>query len=120
MNEVQEVAVALPILWKWLLAACAGIATISAAAAIIHKLFVKPWRDLVERVKKLEDTHKTDQNNNNERFQKDYKMLEQQGEMLKQLCHGVMALLDHAATGNSVDRCRSARDEFRDYIIDNK
>lgn len=118
MNEVQEVAVALPILWKWLLGLCAGIATISAAAAIIYRLIAKPWRDLVSRVKKLENTHKADQNNNDARFQKDYKMLEQQGEMLKQLCHGVMALLDHAATGNSVDRCRSARDEFRDYIID--
>ena len=85
---------------------------------MLYKVFIKPWKDLIARVEALESKHDDDQKLNEDRFKKDLDILKSQGDMLKQLCHGVMILLDHAATGNNVDGCKKARDELRDYMID--
>ena len=35
------------------------------------------------------------------------------------MCHCMIALMDNACTGNSIDRVRSARDELQAYLIEN-
>ena len=40
----------------------------------------------------------------------DLDLLQEMNGTIKHLNYGVFVLLDHAATGNSVDRCKEARD----------
>ena len=117
---MQEATVVLPVLWRWILGGCGMITALGAAAAIIYKVFVTPWRDLQNRVKALEEKHAQDQRDNEDRFKNDLEIIREHGETMKQLCHGMMVLLDHAATGNSIERCKEARDGLHDYLIEKK
>lgn len=117
---MQEATIVLPILWKWILGGCGMITALAAACAVIYKLAIKPWKDLVARIEKLEKLHADDQKKNNERFRDDLQVIQEQSETLKMMCHGMLVLLDHAATGNSVDKCKKARDEMIEYLTEKK
>lgn len=123
MQEVtfaQEAAVVLPVVWRWILAGCGMITAVAAACAVVYKLVIKPWKDLVNRVAGLEKQHADDQKKNNDRFRDDLQVIQDQSETLKMMCHGMLVLLDHAATGNSVDKCKKARDEMIEYLTEKK
>lgn len=123
MQEVtfaQEAAVVLPALWKWILAGCGMITALAAACAVIYRLIIKPWKDIIARIAKLEQLHADDQKRNNERFRDDLEVIQDQSETLKMMCHGMLVLLDHAATGNSVDKCKKVRDEMLEYLTEKK
>jgi len=117
---VQEAAIVLPALYKWILGACGLVTAIAAASAVIYKLVIKPRKDLYARIEKLEKLHADDQKKNNERFRDDLEVIQEQSETLKMMCHGMLVLLDHAATGNSVEKCKQARDDMIAYLTEKK
>jgi len=117
---VQEAALVLPALYRWILGACGLVTAVAAASAVIYKLIIKPHKDLIVRIEKLEKLHADDQKKNNERFRDDLQVIQDQSETLKMMCHGMLVLLDHAATGNSVDKCKKARDEMIEYLTEKK
>lgn len=108
MNETIS---ALPIAWQWLVGICGGITAIAAAVAVIRK----PWNALIDRIDALEKKHDADQDTNEKRLKADLDLLQEMNATIKHLNYGVFVLLDHAATGNSVDRCRKARDELEKH-----
>ena len=117
---MEEVTIVLPIIWKWILGACGMVTALAAACAVIYRLAIKPWKDLIVRIEKLEKLHADDQKKNNERFRDDLEVIQEQSETLKMMCHCMSVLLDHAATGNSVDKCKKARDELITYLTGKK
>ena len=59
----------------------------------------------------LQDS-KEDQEANEKRLKADLDLLQDVNNTIKYLNYGVFVLLDHAATGNSIDRCKEARDRL--------
>ena len=108
MQEVNNVAAAIPTIWAWVVGIGGGIGTIAAAVAIIRK----PWKDLLSRVDAIERRHTEDQESNDKRLAADLALLNEMNGTIKHLNYGVFVLLDHAATGNSVERCKEARDKL--------
>lgn len=108
---MNEVANALPVVWQWIIGICGGITAICAAAAAIRK----PWNALVSRIEALEKKHDADQEANEKRLKADLDLLQEMNGTIKHLNYGVFVLLDHAATGNSVDRCKEARDKLEKH-----
>lgn len=108
MNEVTN---ALPVVWQWIIGICGGITAIAAAIAAIRK----PWNALIARIEALEKKHDSDQDANEKRLKADLNLLQEMNGTIKHLNYGVFVLLDHAATGNSVDRCREARDKLEKH-----
>ena len=121
---MEEFATTLPVLWQWILGACAMIAALGSAAAVLAKLG-RPMREMRsqlksinERITTLENTHKTDQASNNNRFKADHEMSERLESTEHQLCKCMLALLDHMITGNSVDRLKQTRDALNTFLIE--
>lgn len=108
---MNEVATALPVVWQWIIGICGGVTAIAAAIAAIRK----PWNALVDRIAALEKKHDTDQEANEKRLKADLDLLKEMNGTIKHLNYGVFVLLDHAATGNSVDRCKEARDKLEKH-----
>lgn len=108
MGEVSAVAAAVPTIWAWVVGIGGGITAIAAAVAVIRK----PWKDMIARIDALEKKHDTDQEANDKRLKADLDLLNEMNGTIKHLNYGVFVLLDHAATGNSVDRCKEARDKL--------
>lgn len=108
---MQDITIALPVAWQWIIGVCGGITAIAAAVAVIKK----PWKALVDRVEELEKKHETDQKSNDARLAADLELLTDMNSTIKHLNYGVFVLLDHAATGNSVDRCKEARDKLEKH-----
>lgn len=111
MIPLNDISNALPVVWQWIIGICGGITAIAAAVAVIRK----PWNTLIARIDALEKKHDTDQESNEKRLQADLDLLHEMNATIKHLNYGVFVLLDHAATGNSVDRCRKARDELEKH-----
>ncbi len=111
MQDVNTVATAIPAVWQLVLAICSGIAIISGAIAII----TKPYKQIVARLEALEKKHREDQAQNEKRLADDLDLLTDMSETIKQLNYGVFVLLDHAATGNSIERCKQARDRLEKH-----
>lgn len=108
---MQDITIALPAVWQWVIGICGGITAIAAAVAAVRK----PWKALLERVEALERKHDTDQEANEKRLAADLALLQEMNGTIKHLNYGVFVLLDHAATGNSVDRCKEARDKLEKH-----
>ena len=108
---MNDVANALPVVWQWIIGICGGITAIAAAVAIIRK----PWNALIDRIEALEKKHDADQEANEKRLAADLDLLQDMNNTIKHLNYGVFVLLDHAATGNSIERCKRARDELEKH-----
>lgn len=108
---MNDVTTALPVVWQWIIGVCGGIATIATAVAVIRK----PWNALITRIEVLEKKHDTDQEANEKRLKADLDLLQEMNSTIRYLNYGVFVLLDHAATGNSVDRCKEARDKLEKH-----
>lgn len=108
---MHDVANALPVVWQWVIGICGGITAIAAAWAAIRK----PWAALVARIEALERKHDADQEANEKRLAADLELLKDMNGTIKHLNYGVFVLLDHAATGNSVERCKEARDKLEKH-----
>ena len=108
---MNDVTTALPVVWQWIIGICGGITAIAAAIAAIRK----PWNALVDRIAALEKKHDTDQEANEKRLKADLDLLQEMNSTIRYLNYGVFVLLDHAATGNSVDRCKEARDKLEKH-----
>lgn len=103
---MNEVTTALPAAWEWMIGICGGITAIAAAIAVIRK----PWKEMLNRIEALEKKHNDDQKATDTRLAADLELLQDMNGTIKHLNYGVFVLLDHAATGNSVERCKEARD----------
>ena len=121
---MDEFATTLPVVWRWILGACAKIAAVGSAAAVIAKLG-KPMREMRnqiksinERIKTLETTHNADQASNNNRFKHDHDVTERLESTEHQLCKCMLALMDHMITGNSVERLKQTRDALNTFLIE--
>lgn len=108
---MNDVTTALPVVWQWVIGICGGITAIAAAVAVIRK----PWNALISRIEALEKRHEEDQEANEKRLKADLDLLQDVNNTIKYLNYGVFVLLDHAATGNSVDRCKEARDRLEKH-----
>ena len=108
MQDVNTVVAAMPAIWAWVVGIGGGITAIAAAVAVIRK----PWKDMISRIDALEKKHDTDQKANDTRLAADLELLNEMNGTIKHLNYGVFVLLDHAATGNSIDRCKEARDKL--------
>ena len=118
MQDVNTVAVAIPIVWQCIIGVGGGITAIAAAITVI----LKPWRAMKAELnalkKELEDLkkqHADDQRSNDRRLAADLEVLDEVKSIVSYMHYGVMVLLDHAATGNSVDRCKEARDKLEKH-----
>lgn len=114
---MNEFATTLPVLWKWLLGLCGMIVALGGAAAVISKLFA-PIRAIEGRLDALEKRHNADQEENEIRLKNDLEVLHQQEETLQKLCQCVLAQMDNAITGNSIDRLKRAREEMNTHLIE--
>ena len=90
---------------EWFLWVVGVIAAIGAASTYIAKA-VKPARDLTKRLDVCE-----------KKLDNDNKRLIEQEEGTRVICKAMLALLDHAVTGNSVERIKDARTTLSDYLI---
>ena len=108
---MNDVTTALPVVWQWVIGICGGITAIAAAVAVIRK----PWNALIARIEALEKKHDTDQEANEKRLKADLDLLQEVSTTVRYLNYGVFVLLDPAATGNSVDRCKEARDKLEKH-----
>lgn len=108
MQDVNTVVAAIPAIWAWVVGIGGGITAIAAAVAVIRK----PWKDMIARIDALERKHDSDQKSNDKRLAEDLTLLNEVNDTIKYLNYGVFVLLDHAATGNSIERCKEARDKL--------
>ena len=118
MQDVNTVAVAIPIVWQWIIGVGGGITAIAAAITVI----LKPWRKMKEEVQSLhkeisdlKKQHEKDQHSNDVRLANDLELLNEVNSTVKYMHYGMLVLLDHAATGNSVDRCKEAREKLEKH-----
>ena len=108
MQDVSTLTQAIPTVWAWVVGVSGGITAIAAAVAVIRK----PWKDMLARIEALEKKHDKDQGENEKRLKADLELLTEMNGTIKYLNYGVFVLLDHAATGNSMERCKEARDKL--------
>lgn len=71
------------------------------------KEFRKPKEDLTEQVRK-----------NKKAIEHHDQQLSEIEEGTKILQRGMLSLIDHSITGNSIQKLKESRDEMRDYLID--
>lgn len=89
--DINQIVVALG-------AVCGSIVVVGAAISVI-KRFAAPFSGVQERVAKLEISHQTTKAG------------------VKVLCKCMLAMMDNAVTGDSVDKIIEARDEMQQYLI---
>lgn len=116
---MDEITTTLPVLWKWALAVCGMIAAVGGASAVIARMFA-PFRQIEQRLTALEKRHAADQEDNETRLENDMNTLRQQEETLQQLCRCMLAQMDNAITGNSIERLKQARDEMNAHLIERR
>ncbi len=90
--------------WKTIVAAASGIVAIAGAVTVISKV-LKPYKDFKKQTRECE-----------KRFQNDKKALEELKNDMRETLKAVCVLLEHAATGNSVEKCKNKRDELIEYV----
>jgi len=100
--------------WGWLLAVAGGLATISSGIKAVKDI-LRPAILLSERVKEMERHDKLDM----VRFQKIDEMFARQDRMNQALLKGMIALMNHAANGNSIESLKRASIEMTNFIIEN-
>lgn len=96
---------------------CAAISTIGAAVSVISNMTAKvkePYVEHTNRIVALE----TKIQEYDQYFKVDKKRLDyievQQSEMLK----AMFALLSHATDNNDVERCRKAKNELQEFLVE--
>lgn len=52
------------------------------------------------------------------KLDRDKKRIDSLEEGQRAMCRGVLALLNHEITGNSVDKLKKAQDEMTDYLVE--
>ena len=114
---MDEILNTLPVIWKMILGLCAMIAAVGGAVAIIVKVFT-PIKDIKNRLATLEQLHKFDQKNNDDKFKQDIKEIEKLEKANHHICQCMLALMDHEITGNSIERLKNARDELHLFLIE--
>lgn len=90
--------------FKWILSVCAAVTTIGGACAVIYKT-MKPYRDWKNQTLEC-----------NARFTRDKVALDELRRDTREIMDAVCTLLHHAATGNSVDKCKEKHDELMTYL----
>ena len=115
---MQDITIALPVALKWLIGICGGITAIAAAWAVIRRPY-KALEDKIDaqgkEIESLRKLHEADQQSNDKRLAADLELLTEMNGTIKHMHYGMFVLLDHAATGNSVDRCKEARDKLEKH-----
>lgn len=118
MQDGQTVAAAIPTVWAWVIGICGGITAIAAAWAVIRRPY-KALEDKIDaqgkEIESLRKLHEADQQSNDKRLAADLELLTEMNGTIKHMHYGMFVLLDHAATGNSVDRCKEARDKLEKH-----
>lgn len=104
---MRSITLSFETIWKGLVALCAGIVTIAGCASACSKLF-SPFRTLKKQVAE-----------HDELLKRDHSRLKAVEKSDVYLCKAMLALLDHAATGNSIDRIKRARDELQTFLAEN-
>ncbi|WP_246019615.1 CTP synthase [Bacilliculturomica massiliensis] len=89
-----------------ILAICGGISIVGGAGAVIYKV-IRPAADVNKRVRILE-----------QKADNDYRHLNELGEADRAICRALLALLDHAVTGNGIDNLKRCRTDLQQYLID--
>ena len=84
--------------------ACGALVTIGGAATVISKLFM-PYKAWKKQTLKCE-----------ERFRHDKESLDRLEEVSRRTLSAVCVLLEHAATGNSVEKCKNERDNLINFL----
>lgn len=95
----------LRITWQTVLALCGAVAVIGGAVKLILGLFA-PMRNIRKRVE-----HHTRYLDN------DHKRISALREGDEVTMQAMMALLDHAITGNSIDKLKAAREMLHTHLI---
>lgn len=75
--------------------------------------FIKNWRDL----RKPSADQQKWRNDTDAKLDKDNKRLTVLEDGNKVLCQGMLAMLNHEITGNSIDKLRKAQDLMNEYLI---
>lgn len=82
-----------------------GIATLGKAHDVL-KSWLKPSKTIEQRVTKVEA-----------KLENDNKRLKSMEDGNKAICRGVLALLNHEITGNSIEKLKEAQTGINDYLI---
>ena len=91
---------------KQLLAALSVIVTLGAVEVILRRWF-KPFKDLKERVSKLEENQNSD-----------HKRLKDVEDGQTHFCKAMLALIDHSVSGNSIEKLKKAKEDLQNYLIE--
>lgn len=114
---MDEITTTLPAAWQGILAICGMIAAVGGAAAMIAKLFA-PFKRLEARIAALEKRHTTDQEDNENRLKNDLEAIQRMEETQQKMCRCIVALMDNAITGNSIDRLKTERENMSTHLIE--
>lgn len=93
------------ILWQTLLALCGAVAVIGGGVRM-----VAGWFSPVREIKKKLDAH-------TEQLERDHQRIGALREHDEVTMQAMLALLDHAITGNSVDKLKAARECLHTHLI---
>ena len=74
---------------------------------------IKNWRDL----RKPSDDLVKWRRETDDKLAKDNKRISSLEDGNKALCQGMLAMLNHEITGNSIDKLRKAQENMNDYLI---
>ena len=89
-----------------ILAICGGISIVGGAGAVVYKI-IRPAAAVTKRVSTLET-----------KADNDYHALLELAEADRAICRALLALLDHAVTGNGIDNLKRCRSDLQQYLID--
>lgn len=97
-----------------LLVLCAAICSIGGAVSVLSKVFI-PHRSIKERVKRHDDLLGKDK----EALDQIEANMNEERKTNRMICRSVLALLEHAITGNSVEKLKDAKTALQQHLIDN-
>jgi hypothetical protein len=89
---------------QYFLYVCGALVTVGGAVAVISKMF-GPYRQWKKQTMHCEA-----------RFKHDQESLERLEEVTRKTLSAVCVLLEHASTGNSVEKCKNERDELIRFL----
>lgn len=98
------------------------IITLGGATAVISR-WLSPLKTLKENVENKVDKADFDELKNEfakiQRYQtSDHKEIEKVERGNEKICKGILAIMDHELTGNSVDRLKQTKEEIQNYLIE--
>lgn len=101
--------------WKVFIGICAALITIGGATAVISR-WLTPFKDLKNRVSKLENEIETVKKNEHD-FDETVQSLKVG---IDCMCRGLLGMIDHELDGNNTDILKKTKDDIYSYIIDRK